>query len=148
MSRNHTLKLTLANRAVAHAWVDKAIENGKGITGKPWTLAIKPPTRSGEQNDRLHAMLDDIADQVEWAGAKRDSEAWKDIFTAALRSANHNLDVVPGINGGFVLLGMHTSSMTVAEMTDLMTLMEAFGAEHGVVFREPDAPTAPQRRAA
>ncbi len=99
-------------------------------------VEIKPPGRTLPQNKRLHAMLTDVARQVEWAGAKRNPEAWKDIFTAALRSANHGLDVVPGINGGFVLLGMHTSRMTKAELGDLMTLIEAFGAEHGVQFTD------------
>lgn len=101
-------------------------------------VSITAPNRSGAQNARLHALITDVARQVEWAGAKRDVEAWKDIFTAALRSAQHGLDVVPGINGGFVLLGMHTSRMKVAEVNDLMTLIEAFGAEHGVTFTEPE----------
>lgn len=101
-------------------------------------VEISLPTRTLPQNARLHAMITDVARQVEWAGAKRNVEAWKDIFTAALRSANHGLDVVPGINGGFVLLGMHTSRMTKAELGDLMTLIEAFGAEHGVEFTEGD----------
>lgn len=92
--------------------------------------------RTGPQNKLLHALITDVASQVAWAGSKRDPEAWKDIFTAALRSANHGLDVVPGINGGFVLLGMHTSQMTVPEVADLITLIEAFGAEHGVRFHE------------
>lgn len=115
----------LAHRAVAHA------PGGSIVT-------ISPPGRTLPQNARLHAMITDVARQVEWAGAKRNVEAWKDIFTAALRSANHGLDVVPGINGGFVLLGMHTSRMTKAELGDLMTLIEAFGAEHGVEFSEGD----------
>jgi hypothetical protein len=101
-------------------------------------LKIEAPKRTLSQNARLHAMLSDVSRQVEWAGTKRDPEAWKDIFTAALRSANHGLDVVPGINGGFVLLGMHTSRMTKAELGDLMTLIEAFGAERGVVFHDDE----------
>lgn len=99
-------------------------------------VKIERAKRTLPQNDRLHAMLTDVARQVEWAGAKRTVEAWKDIFTAALRSAQHGLDVVPGINGGFVLLGMHTSRMTKQELGDLMTLIEAFGAEHGVQFHD------------
>lgn len=101
-------------------------------------VEVHPPVRTMPQNKRLHAMITDVSRQVEWAGAKRNVEAWKDIFTAALRSANHGLDVVPGINGGFVLLGMHTSRMSVAEAGDLMTLVEAFGVEHGVKFDEGD----------
>ena len=100
---------------------------------------FKAPKRTVPQNDRLWAMLTDVAQQVEWAGSKRSVEAWKDIFTAALRSANHGLDVVPGLNGGFVLLGMHTSGMSVAEAGDLMTLIEAFAAEHGVTLEREEA---------
>lgn len=99
-------------------------------------VTIDKPKRTLPQNDRLHAMLSDVSRQIEWHGAKRNVEAWKDIFTAALRSATHGLDVVPGINGGFVLLGMHTSNMNKQEMADLITLIEAFGAEHGVVFQD------------
>lgn len=99
-------------------------------------MKIEKPRRTLPQNDRLHAMLTDVARQVEWAGAKRSVEAWKDIFTAALRSATHGLDVVPGINGGFVLLGMHTSRMSKQELGDLMTLIEAFAAERGIELRE------------
>jgi hypothetical protein len=113
----------LARRAVTQAPAGSVVE-------------IKPSQRTLPQNKRLHAMITDVAMQVEWAGAKRNVEAWKDIFTAALRSANHGLDVVPGINGGFVLLGMHTSRMTKAELGELMELVAAFGAEHGVTFTE------------
>jgi hypothetical protein len=99
-------------------------------------VVIAKPKRTLDQNSRLHAMITDVARQVEWSGSKRTVEAWKDIFTAALRSANHGLDVVPGLNGGFVLLGMHTSGMSVAEAGELMTLIEAWGAENGVVFHD------------
>src|SRR5690606_24747831 len=101
-------------------------------------VKIEPPRRTLPQNDLLHAMLTDVARQKEWAGAKRSVEAWKDIFTAALRSATHGLDVVPGLNGGFVLLGMHTSRMSKQEMADLITLIEAWGAENGVVFNDSE----------
>jgi hypothetical protein len=92
--------------------------------------------RTLEQNAMIHALCTDVAAQVEWAGKKRDVEAWKDIFTAALMSAKHELDVVPGINGGFVLLGMHTSQMNVAEAAELIELIIAFGTEREVRFHD------------
>jgi hypothetical protein len=67
---------------------------------------------------------------VEWYGRKLTPENWKHIFSAALKKQ----DVVPGLDGGFVVLGLSTSKMTVGEMNDLQTLMEAFGAEKGVRF--------------
>jgi hypothetical protein len=41
---------------------------------------------------------------------------------------------VPGIEGGFVALGQSTSKMTKAEMSELQTLIEAFGSQQGVKF--------------
>ena len=55
---------------------------------------------------------------------------WKHVFSAALKKQ----EVVPGIDGGFVVLGLSTSKMTKAEMCDLQTLIEAFGAEREVRF--------------
>ena len=87
--------------------------------------------RSNEQNSRLWAMLGDISEQVVWHGQKLSSGEWKDVFTASLKRQK----VVPGIDGGFVVLGSSTSRMNKAEMSELMTLMEAFAAEQGVRFR-------------
>lgn len=97
-------------------------------------VQIKPPTRTLDQNARMWAMLADVARQVEWYGKRLDAEDWKHVFSASLRK----LSVVPNLDGtGFVALGLSTSKMTKAELGDLMTLMEAFGAERGVVWSEP-----------
>ena len=94
-------------------------------------VSFKEPTRSLEQNSRLWAMLSEIAEQVEWYGKRLTAEDWKTVFTASLRQTR----VVPTIDGdGFVPLGMSTSKMSVAEMSALMELIEAFGAQRGVVF--------------
>ena len=91
-------------------------------------VSIKAPTRSLIQNNRLWALLTDVSRQVDWYGRKLSPENWKDVFTAAMKKQ----DVVPGIEGGFVVLGMSTSKMTKQEMVDLQTLIEAFGAERQV----------------
>lgn len=95
-----------------------------------WVLTIRPETRSLQQNALLWATLTDISQQVDWYGRKLSPENWKHVFSAALKKQ----DVVPGLDGGFVVLGLSTSKMTVGEMADLQTLMEAFGAENGVRF--------------
>lgn len=95
-----------------------------------YRVKIEPPKRTLDQNARLWAILGDISKQVDWHGQKLTPENWKDIFTAGLKRQA----VVPGIDGGFVVLGTSTSRMTKSEMSDLIELMNAFGAEHGVVF--------------
>lgn len=102
------------------------------IAGHRMVVEVKPETRSLAQNRRLWSMLTDISEQVDWHGRKLTPEDWKHVFTASLRK----LDVVPNLDGsGFVALGLSTSSMTKREMSDMQTLMEAFGAERGVMFR-------------
>lgn len=92
-------------------------------------VTIKPPTRSLEQNAALWAMLGDVASQVVWHGRRLDAESWKHIFTSSLKRQ----DVVPNLDGtGFVVLGQSTSKMTKSEMSDLLELIQAFGAQHNV----------------
>lgn len=96
-----------------------------------YVVEVKPRTRSLEQNAKLWACLDDVARQVEWYGKKLDREDWKHVFTASLRK----LQVVPNLDGsGFVALGLSTSKMGVREMCELIELVQAFGAERGVVW--------------
>jgi hypothetical protein len=127
------LSIECVNPVQAHTAMTKSIwpqlKNAL-IAGQRMVLEIKPSTRSLEQNARLWAMLTDISNQVDWYGRKLTPQDWKHVFTASLKKQ----DVVPGLDGGFVVLGLSTSKMTKAEMCDLQTLMEAFGAEKGVRF--------------
>jgi hypothetical protein len=97
---------------------------------RKWVLSVRQATRSTEQNRRLWAMLNEISQQVEWYGHRLTPEEWKDVFSAAMKRTK----VVPGLDGGFVVCGQSTSKMTKAEMSEMQTLMEAFGAEKGVRF--------------
>lgn len=97
-----------------------------------WVVEIKPRTRSLEQNSRLWGMLTDISNQVVWHGRKLTQEEWKHVFTASLKRQ----DVVPGLDNGFVALGLSTSKMTKKELSDLMELISAFSVEQGVVFND------------
>lgn len=97
-----------------------------------WIVEIKPSTRTLEQNARLWAMLSDISKQVDWYGRKLSSEEWKCVFSAGLKRQ----DVVPGMDGGFVVLGQSTSKMSRTELSSLIDLISAFGSQHNVVFKE------------
>ena len=92
------------------------------------------PTRSNEQNRKMWAMLSDIARQIVWHGRKLTAENWKDILTASL----YGQDVVPGLDGNFVVLGRSTRKMSTVKMSELIEFMYAFGAqdEHLVEWTE------------
>ena len=86
--------------------------------------------RSTEQNRLMWSNLSDISNQVNWHGHKLTKDEWKDVLTAALKRQK----VVPGIDGGFVVLGYSTRNMEVAEMNELIELSYAFGTQQGVKF--------------
>jgi len=79
----------------------------------------------------MWANLEDIAQQVIWYGQKLDKQEWKDVLTAGLKKQK----IVPGIEGGFVVIGARTSKMSIAEMNELIELTTMFGAQQGVKFR-------------
>lgn len=100
-----------------------------------FVVTVKEPTRNSEQNARMWAMLGDVSRQVEWYGKRLTPEDWKHVFSASLRK----LQVVPNLDGtGFVALGLSTSRMSKREMSDLMELIAAFGAERDVEWSEPE----------
>ncbi|TWI05138.1 recombination protein NinB [Bradyrhizobium daqingense] len=97
-------------------------------------VEFKAPKRSLPQNDRMWAMLTDLASQVKWHGLRLTADDWKLIFLDALK---RELRMVPNLDGnGFVSLGRSSSDLSKAEMTDLIDLISAFGANRGVVFHD------------
>jgi hypothetical protein len=128
--------LTLWNPQQAYQAIQEAWKRAKSMlfAGHRLVLEVRPETRSSEQNARMWAMLTDVSRQVEWYGKRLTPEDWKHVFSSSLRK----LDVVPNIEGtGFVALGLSTSRMTKGEMSDLMELIAAFGAERGVAWSDP-----------
>lgn len=104
------------------------------MAGHRLELVVREGKRTNEQNKRMWAMLTDISEQVTWYDHKLTPEEWKAVFSAALKKQK----VVPGLDGGFVVLGTSTSKMTKAEMSELQELMTAFGVERGVTFKEQE----------
>lgn len=89
--------------------------------------------RTLEQNAKMWAMLTDISRQVDWYGEKHTPEEWKDIITAGVKKQK----AVPGIDGGFVVLGARTSKMSIREMIDVIDCSYAFGNDKKVRWTEP-----------
>lgn len=97
-------------------------------------IEFKEAKRTNEQNDRMWAMLTDVACQVKYHGLTLKPDDFKLIFLDALK---REVRMVPNLDGnGFVNLGRSSSDLSKAEMSDLMTIIEAFGANHGVVFND------------
>jgi hypothetical protein len=99
-----------------------------------YIVRIAEPTRTLESNALLWVLLGEVSKQVEWYGSKLTAEEWKDVFSASLKKQK----VVPALDGGFVVCGQRTSKMAKSEFSDLIELIQAFGAERGVNFDGKD----------
>lgn len=134
MSRAVLILAGRQERDRAHSWVEKAPINAR--------LELKAPKRTIDQNSRLWLLLSQVAMQAEWAGKKRTTLEWKDLFTGAVKIAGGKggIEAVQGLEGGIMLLGLHTSDMSKAEMVELQDYIEAWCALNGVVIPEQVEP--------
>lgn len=124
---------------ISEAVRERAIEWLRQLPLKSVVRTDDKPTRSGAQNDRFHAMLDDVAEQIQWRDVfqrpiKMTRENWKRFF---LQMFKRETLIVPNEDGtGFYDLGVRSSELSVSEMSDCMELIAAFGAQRGVKFKE------------
>ena len=93
-----------------------------------YRVTIDPPGRTSEQNDRFHAMLQDVAEQKQWHGERLDIEEWKRLFSAAVFKEK----MLPGISGGIVIVPKFTRRMSKGELSELMEFVSAWAVENGV----------------
>ena len=93
--------------------------------------------RSLEQNDKFHALLQDIADQKDWAGQKLDVETWKRLMVAAWeRASGRSVRIFPSLDGaGVDMVYQRTSRMNKAELSELIEYATAWAVENDVQLR-------------
>jgi len=98
-------------------------------------IEFKAAKRSRAQNDRMWAMLTDIASQKEHCGRKYTTDQWKVLF---MHACGREVQFMPALDGTtFVPWGQSSSDLSKEEMTALIDFMHAWGAENGVTFHDP-----------
>jgi hypothetical protein len=113
-------------RATAKSWIDKAPFGTR--------VEFKASKRSLPQNDRMWAMLTDVAQQAEHMGRKYAAHQWKVIFLAAI---GREVQFIPSLDGKtFIPWGQSSSDLSVGEMTELMEFIASWGAQNGVTFHD------------
>lgn len=128
-----SVEIIIQNQLVKRERMDLAWKLvGKALAAGPVVVTLGRETRTLDQNAKLWAMLTDVSRQVEWHGRKLSNEDWKHVMTAALTQQ----EAVPGINGGFVVLGQSTRKMKKRQFAELIELIYAFGSEQGVQWSE------------
>ena len=84
----------------------------------------------------MWALLDDVAEQKDWplgSGKRWPPDAWKDLFSAALRGQ----EMVPNLdNTGFVAFGSRTSEFSPDQMSDMIECIISWGTQTGVEFTD------------
>lgn len=117
---------TIRERAIA--W----IKNAPDFT----RVEFKEPKRTVPQNDRMWAMLTEIASKALLGGNRYSTGEWKCIFLDAL---GQEIKFLPKLEGnGFVPIGHRSSDLSVKEMSDLMELMTAWCTNNGISLSEPE----------
>jgi hypothetical protein len=117
------------DRLLAASWAQKSPDGTR--------IEFKRSKRTLPQNDRMWAMLTEFSRQLPWHGLMLAPDDWKLLFLDALK---REVRMVPNLDdNGMVSLGRSSSDLSKDEMGDLMTLMESFGASHGVKFKDEEA---------
>lgn len=118
-----------AVRRKAIGWIMQAPEGTR--------VEFKAARRSVPQNDRMWAMLTEVATKLKHHGLSLSPEDWKLLFMDALKREKR---IVPNLDGnGFVALTTRSSDLSKEEMSDLMELIAEYGARHGVQWQEEKA---------
>lgn len=95
---------------------------------------VKEQKRSLDQNSKMWALLTEVSRHMPWHGQQLTPHDWKLLFLDALK---RELRPVLSIDGKhFVNLGTSSSDLSKGEMSDMIELIYAFGAEHNIPFRE------------
>lgn len=126
MSRAVLVLVSDAIREKAKRWV-AGLPQGTRVT-------FLGPRRTLPQNDRMWAMLTDIATQKEHCGRRYPPEVWKVLF---LEELGKHAEYIPTLEGSdLVAIGQSSSDLSIPEMSDMIELMFAWGARNGVAFHE------------
>ena len=129
MSRALIVLNSRAERDRVAAWAAKAPTGTR--------VEFKAPKRTLAQNDRMWAMLTDIAAQKEHNGKRLTTEVWKVLF---MHACGREVQFIPALDGAtFIPWGRQSSDLSKGEMSELIDFMAAWGAENGVVFHDPTA---------
>lgn len=126
MSRHLIIMRNVAERQRALHYVGKAPYGTR--------IEFKAAKRTLPQNDRMWAMLTDIAAQKEHCGRKYTPDTWKCLF---MQACGREMQFIPSLDGtSFMPLGHRSSDLSKDEMSSLIDFMFAWGAENNIVFHD------------
>lgn len=130
MSRHLIVLMTAADRFRAGRYLDAAPTATR--------VEFKAAKRTLPQNDRMWAMLTDVAKQKQHCGRKYTPDQWKCIFMHAI---GREVQFIPSLDEKtFIPWGNRSSDLSKGEMSNLIEFILAWGSQNGVQFHDPQAP--------
>jgi hypothetical protein len=118
------------DRRRAAQWCQKAPDGCR--------VEFKEAKRTTDQNSLLWARLTDVAAQAKHNGRKYPADVWKCLFMSAL---GREIQFIPALDGkSFLPLGLSSSDLSKAEMSELLDFIAAWGAENNITFHDMPAP--------
>lgn len=118
-----------AKTSIRHNWekITKALDSGNNLV-----MEIKLSSKTREQEEKYHAMINDIAKQAKHLGAKWSADDWKrllvDQFMRDTRDSGGK--VIPNLDGtGIVQLGFQTRNFTKEQASEFVEWLYAWSAE-------------------
>jgi len=126
---------------LAHDIARQRAIDAVGMAPDGYSVTIVEPRRSLAENNLLHALIDEIAKKIEWAGKKRDPEVWKRLLVAAwCRVHGESVEILPALDGhGVDIVPARTSKLTRKECADLIEFVFSWGVEQGIQWEERTA---------
>ena len=103
--------------------------------GKQLRLEIKKATRSTDQNDMFHALIDQVAKAMKGAGSDWSSDDWKRLLIDqwANETGRKLGKVAPSLDGQRVVqLGLQSHKFTVEEGSEFIEWLLCWMAEKGI----------------
>jgi len=101
-------------------------------------IEFKKPKRTLPQNDRMWAMLTDVAEQKQHAGRRYIPDQWKVLF---MHGCGREVQFIPALdNSTFIPWGQSSSDLSKEEMAELIEFIFSWGAQNGVAWTDPSLP--------
>jgi hypothetical protein len=116
-----------------------------------WTVLVREPQKSRDQEEKYHAMIGDIARHYEFCGRHWDAEDMKRLLIDQFKrdtvsdpdfvdewKAMGSVEMAPSLDGmGVVALGTQSRRFPKKLASGFVEWLYAFGSEHDVQWTEP-----------
>ena len=128
----HLSSTEQAKTSIRHNWekITKALDSGKHLT-----MEIKLASKTREQEEKYHAMINDIAKQAQHLGAKWSSEDWKRLLVDQFLREEANIQgkIIPNLDGtGIVQLGFQTRKFTKEQASEFVEWLYAWSGNNRI----------------